>query len=150
PMLRNAPLTPDYLVKQRASRSTPLLLTRARYQGTDSDSPSSAGACTGRRRARVACSKLNPRDKSFCSLKAGPKKEMPTGRLSPVNPAGTIRSGKPVRLAKFVAEAVGLAGAVSDGAASNAGLRVDVGYTIASSFSAAKRPSKADRINGRP
>jgi hypothetical protein len=32
---------------------------------------------------------------------------MPTGRLSPVNPAGTIRSGKPARLAMFVAEAVG-------------------------------------------
>jgi hypothetical protein len=63
--------------------------------------------CTGRRRACVACSKLYPRDKSFCSLNAGPKKEMPTGRLSPVNPAGTIRSGKPARLAMFVAEAVG-------------------------------------------
>jgi hypothetical protein len=65
--------------------------------------------------------------KSFCSLNAGPRKEMPTGRLSPVNPAGTIRSGKPVRLAMFVAEAVGLAGAVSGGAVSSAGLRVAVG-----------------------
>src|SRR5215467_16041024 len=92
--------------------------------GTDIDSPLSAGVCTGRRRACVACSKLYPSDKSFCSLNAGPKKEIPTGRLSPVNPAGTIRSGKPVRLAMFVAD--GLAGAVSGGAASNAGLRGDV------------------------
>jgi hypothetical protein len=50
----------------------------------------------------------------------------------------------------FVADAVGLAGAVSGGAASNAGLRVDVGYTIASSLSAAKRPSTVARTNGRP
>ena len=39
-----------------------------------------------------------------------------------MNPAGTIRSGKPVRLAMFVAEAVGLAGAVSGGAVSSASL----------------------------
>jgi hypothetical protein len=81
---------------------------------------------------------------------AGPKKEMPMGSLSPVNPAGTIKSGKPVRLAMFVADAVGLAGAVSGGAVSNARLRGDVGYTIASSFSAAKRPSTAARTSGRP
>jgi hypothetical protein len=118
--------------------------------GTGIDSPSSAGVCTGRRRARVACSKLKPRDNSLGSLNARPEKEIPTGRLSPVNPAGTIRSGKPVRLAMFVADAVGPAGPVSGGAASNAGLRVAVGYTIASSFSAANRPSTVARTNGRP
>ena len=120
------------------------------HSGTEIDSPSSAGVCTGRRRACVACSKLYPRDKSLCSPNAGPKKEIPTGRSSPVNPAGTIRSGKPVRLAMFVADAVGPAGPMSGGAASNAGLRGDVGYTIASSFSAAKRPSTVARTNGRP
>ena len=103
----------------------------------------------------MACSKLYPRDNSFCSLNATPKKEtpkkdMPTGRLSPVNPAGTIRSGKPVRLAMFVADAVGAAGAVSGGAAISAGLRGDVGYTIASNFAEAKRPSTAARTSGRP
>src|SRR4051794_9499588 len=56
----------DYVVRQRESLRPRLLLTRTRYQGTDIVSPSRAGACAGRRRARVACSKLNPRDKSFC------------------------------------------------------------------------------------
>ena len=40
--------------------------------------------------------------------------------------------------------------AVSGGAVSNAGLRGDVGYTIASSVSLAKMPSTAARNNGRP
>jgi hypothetical protein len=62
----------------------------------------------------------------------------------------SIRSGKPVRLAMFVADAVGLAGGVSGSAVSNAGLRGDVGYTIASSFSFVKRPSTVARNSGRP
>jgi hypothetical protein len=41
-------------------------------------------------------------------------------------------------------------GAVSGGAASKAGRRVAVGYTIASILSAANRPSTVDRTNGRP
>src|SRR5439155_96198 len=73
-------------------------------QGTEIPSPSSAGAWIGTRRACVACSKLYPSDSSFGSLKARPKNDNPTGRLSPVNPAGTMRSGKPVRLAMSVAE----------------------------------------------
>jgi len=44
------------------------------------------------------------------------------GRLSAMNPAGTIRSVKPVRLAMFVADAVRFGAAVSGGV-SSAGLR---------------------------
>src|SRR4051794_28485834 len=72
--------------------------------GTVIVSPGSAGVWIGRRRAWVSCSKLNPSDSSFCSLKARPKNDSPTGRLSPVNPAGTMRSGKPLRLAMSVAD----------------------------------------------
>src|SRR5689334_5661216 len=67
-------------------------------------SPDRGGVCTGRRRACVACSKLYPSASSFPSLNAGPKNDSPTGRLSPVKPAGTIRSGKPVRFAMLVAD----------------------------------------------
>src|SRR4051812_30086371 len=39
--------------------------------------------------------------RSLGSLKAGPRNDRVTGNPSPVNPAGTTRSGKPVKLAKF-------------------------------------------------
>ena len=42
------------------------------------------------------------------SLKGSPKKEIPTGNPLLVNPAGTIRSGKPLRFARLVAETAGL------------------------------------------
>ncbi len=42
------------------------------------------------------------------SLKGNPKNEIPTGRPLLVNPAGTIRSGKPLRFARLVAETAGL------------------------------------------
>src|SRR4051812_37725203 len=45
----------------RTGCTTRHLFTTQQDQGTDIDSPSSAGACTGRRRACVACSKLYPR-----------------------------------------------------------------------------------------
>src|ERR1700738_4116049 len=62
-------------------------------------------------RACVACSKSYPYPSSFGSLKSLPKNEIVTGRPSLVTPAGTIRSGKPVSLAKLVAEAVAVGGA---------------------------------------
>src|SRR6267143_6486112 len=71
--------------------------------GTEIVSPGSAGVWIGRRRACVSCSKLYPSDSSLGSLNARAKNDNPTGRLSPVNPAGTMRSGKPVRLAMSVA-----------------------------------------------
>ena len=66
-------------------------------------SPASRGVVTGKRRALVACSKLYASEISVPSLHARPKNEMPSGRRSSLNPAGTVRSGKPVRFAKFVA-----------------------------------------------
>src|SRR6266480_4252577 len=104
------------------------------------DSPERAGVWTGRRRARVACSKLYPSASSLGSLNAGPKNEIPTGRLSPVKPAGTMRSGKPVRFAMSVAARPVPARSVAGDAGAAAvvairpGLRDDVGYTIASSL----------------
>ena len=60
------------------------------------------------------------------SLNAGPRKDNPTGRSSPVNPAGTIRSGNPVRLAMFHGEG-GPPPPPPGDAASSAGRRGDVG-----------------------
>src|SRR5690348_14152520 len=77
------------------------------FYGTVIDSPFNAGVWIGRRRACVACSKLYPSDSNFCSLNAVPKNEIPTGKRSPVNPAGTIKSGNPVRFAIFVADDAG-------------------------------------------
>jgi hypothetical protein len=56
-----------------------------------------------------------------------------------------MHSGKPVRFAIFVAEVTSGVG----GAEICAGRRGDVGYTIASSFSAAMMPSTTARTIGR-
>ena len=98
-------------------------------------SPASAGVCTGRRRARVSCSKLYPRAKSLGSLNAGPRNDSVTGSPSAVKPAGTIRSGKPVRLARLTAVAALPPGAFGGSVRSGA-RRGNVVYTMASSFCA--------------
>src|SRR5688572_16097679 len=69
--------------------------------GTEIDSPLRNGVCTGNRRTFVACSKLYPSARSRASLNATPRNEMPIGKSSVLKPAGTIRSGKPERFARF-------------------------------------------------
>jgi hypothetical protein len=70
-------------------------------------SPCKGGVCIGLRRDLVICSNAYPNPKRLGSLKGRPKKEIPTGNPLLVNPAGTIRSGKPLRLARLVAETAG-------------------------------------------
>ncbi len=62
-------------------------------------SPGSAGVCTGRRRAFVACSNEYPSASSFGSLNAGPKNEIPTGSPPVVKSGGhdQIREAREVR-----------------------------------------------------
>ena len=53
---------------------------------------SSVGKNCGGRRALVSCSKAKAMDRSFGSLQARPKKDMPTGKPN-TNPAGTVMLG---------------------------------------------------------
>ena len=90
-------------------------------------SPGSGGVCTGSRRALVICSKAYPNPKRVGSLNGSPKKEIPTGKPLLVNPAGTIRSGKPLRFARLVAETAGSGDEDPRSSPSKPGRRGEVG-----------------------
>lgn len=122
-------------------------INSAGNHGTLTASPGSRGVWMGSRRACVACSKLYPSANSLPSLNGRPRNDSATGSTSPVKPAGTIRSGNPVRLARFtgvLAEPPGGSG----GAAISGGRFGRVGYTSASSCCDARTPSMTARTIG--